>query len=301
MKLLITGATGLIGRKLITSCLELGYEINYLTTKTKKLTSIPNGKGFLWNPSEGTIDASCFDGVEVIVNLVGATIAKRWTKAYKKEIVRSRTVSIRVLADALRARPHGVRHMISASAIGVYPNSFIKYYTEDSVAEGSDFLNRVVSEWELALDHFGAIGVGVAKLRIGLVLANHGGAYPQLEKPIRMNVGAAFGTGKQWQSWIHLEDVAGIFVHVIKEELTGVYNVVAPNPVSNNVMTMTIAEVLDKRIILPNIPKIVMRLLLGEMHVLLFASQRVSSKKIQDSGYQFEYENLNPTIKALIK
>merc|ERR1711974_188869 len=132
--------------------------------------------------------------------------------------------------------------------------------------------------------------------RIGLVLSNKGGALPEIAKPIRFGAGAAFGDGEQWQSWIHIEDLASLFVYVAENRLEGVFNGVAPNPVSNSELTKITARVLDKPLILPNIPKIAMKVVLGEMHILLFESQRVSSQKIEEAGFNFMFNHLEPAI-----
>ena len=300
MNLLITGATGLIGQEIVTKCHQEGYIVHYLTTSKSKIKNLPNYKGFFWNPKNGEIDTACLNGVEVIINLAGATISKRWTKSYKKVILQSRISSLDLLAKTLRENSHTVRQLVSASAIGIYPDSKTKYYTEASSNRSSSFLGMVVKEWELAAYQFAALQIDVVKIRIGLVIAKKGGAFPEMAKPIKLGVGATFGSGDQWQSWIHVEDVARIFVHAVKEELTGVYNAVAPNPISNKTLTHLIADAYDKKIILPGIPKFVMKLILGDMHILLYDSQRVSGQKIQRTGFEFKFDNCKRAIAAVV-
>ena len=144
------------------------------------------------------------------------------------------------------------------------------------------------------------MGSKVAKVRIGLVLAKDGGALPEIVKPIKFGAGAAFGDGKQWQSWIHVQDLASIFMYVLQYQLEGIYNGVAPNAVTNKELTKAAASVLQRPLILPNIPRFVMKLALGEMHILLFESQRVSSQKIEDKGFDFTYANLRPALEDLL-
>ncbi|MBP2834181.1 TIGR01777 family oxidoreductase [Aquimarina sp. U1-2] len=300
MKILITGATGMIGQEIVTLCHQSNIDVHYLTTSKSKLEKTANYKGFFWDPENNQIDVECFDGVEVIINLVGATIAKRWTSSYKQEIINSRVETANLILASLKDIDHHVRHIVSASAIGIYPSSFQKYYREDSPEEDTGFLGKVVKKWEDAVLAFQNIGVQVSLLRIGLVLSNDGGAFPKIAQPIRYGLGAVFGNGNQWQSWIHIADLARMFMFIVREELSGIYNAVAPNPVSNEKLTHTIANTMNKKIILPGIPKFVMQLVLGEMHVLLYASQRVSSTKISNEDFNFKYENVTPAVKDLI-
>lgn len=296
MTVLITGATGLIGREIVKQCHDKGFNVHYLTTSKSKLATESNYKGFFWNPNNNEIDHSCFDGVSTIINLVGASISKRWTESYKKEILESRTKTAQLLQDTIRLYNYNIKHVVSASAIGIYPSSFTNYYDEAYDQNSDSFLGTVVAQWEDAIDGFKELGCKVAKIRIGLVLARQGGALPEIIKPIKFGAGAAFGNGKQWQSWIHVTDLANIFLHVVAHKLEGVYNGVAPNAVTNSELTKTMAKVLHRPLIMPNIPKPLMKLILGEMHMLLFESQRVSSDKIKAKGFYFKYANLKPAL-----
>ncbi len=300
MKVLITGATGLIGQEIVRLCHQSDIDVHYLTTSKNKLSTTSNYTGYFWNPKNGEIDVNCFEGVEVIINLVGASVAKRWTSAYKKEIINSRIVTANLLLETLKTKKHSVRQIISASAIGIYPDSFQNYYMEDSPERDTSFLGEVVTKWEDAVLQFKTIGIDVSLLRIGLVLSGHGGAFPKIAKPIQYGFGAFFGNGKQWQSWIHIQDLARMFMYVMHEELNGVFNAVAPNPVSNKKLTRAIAEKLDKKIVLPNVPRLTLKLFLGEMHILLFSSQRVCSNRISASGFGFRYDHIVSAIDDLI-
>jgi len=297
---LITGATGLIGQEIVKVCHENNWSVRYLTTSKHKLSNQDNYKGFYWNPSSKEIDISCFENVDTIINLVGATISKRWTPDYKKEIISSRTETVKLLFDTIKAHSFPIEQMVSASAIGIYPSSQTNYYEEDFEKTSDSFLGHVVEKWEAAVDQFSSLGIKVSKIRIGLVLSREGGALPEIIKSMRFGAGAAFGDGQQWQSWIHIEDLAKLFLHVADKNLEGVFNGVAPNPVSNNELTKAAAKVLRKPLILPNIPKFVMKLVLGEMHLLLFESQRVSSQKIEETGFDFTHHHLGPTLADLL-
>lgn len=302
MKVLITGATGLVGNELTALCLENNLEVNYLTTRQDKLKSIEGAQGFYWNPTTNDIDIKCFEGVSAIVNLAGASIAKRWTKEYKEEIRTSRVVSLVTLRKGLeKSDVSAIKSFVSASAIGIYPNSLSDYYTEETRKVDDSFIGAIVQEWEQEIDNLNTFDFNIAKIRIGLVLSSKGGALPSMVKPLRNYVGAAFGTGKQWQSWIHIEDLARLFLFAVQNELQGVYNGVAPNPVTNVRLTKEIAAVLKKPLLLPNIPQIMMKGILGEMSYLLFASQRVSSKKIEDRGFNFNFKNIGNALEDLFQ
>ncbi len=301
MRILITGATGLIGQEIVKLCHEKDIQVHYLTTSKSKIENLDNYKGFYWNPKEERIDTQCFKGVDAIIHLAGATVAKRWTPAYKKTIINSRKNTTELLINSLKGETHQIKHVVSASAIGVYPDSLTNYYDQTFNQISPSFLGQVVHIWENAVDGFAQVGIGVSKIRIGLVLSEKGGALPQMAKPIKLGLGAAFGSGKQWQSWIHIKDLARLFLFVTENQLTGVYNGVAPNPVSNGDVTKTVAKVLKKPLFLPNIPKFFMKLVLGDMHILLFESQRVSSKTIQDKGFHFKFNYLEPALVDLLE
>ena len=300
MRVLITGATGLIGQEIVKLCHEKDIKVNYLTTSKSKIVQEENYKGFYWNPKAKEIDADCFKGVDAIVHLAGATVSKRWTPSYKKEILSSRTETTALLVNTLRELSHTVKQVVSASAIGIYPDSLINYYDESHNEISSSFLGQVVSVWEQASDEFSKLNITVSKIRIGLVLSNKGGALMEIVKPIKFGLGADFGNGKQWQSWIHIHDLANLFLYVLQNNLSGVYDGVAPNPISNSELTKTAASVLHKPLFMPNIPKFFMKLVLGEMHILLFESQRVSSKKIADEGFLFKFNYLEPALNNLL-
>jgi uncharacterized protein (TIGR01777 family) len=293
---LITGATGLIGQEIVKICHDQNMNVHYLTTSKNKLTTTDNYKGFYWNPDTKEIDIFCFEGVDTIINLVGASISKRWTDSYKKEIITSRTETAQLLLDTIKLNNFPIKQIVSASAIGIYPNSVTNYYEEDEPSVSASFLGQVVEQWEAVVDQFASAGIQLAKIRVGLVLSTKGGALPEIAKPIRLGLGAAFGSGEQWQSWIHIKDLARLFVFAVTNNLEGTYNGVAPNPVSNLELTKTVAKTLHKPLILPNIPKFAMKLVLGEMHILLFESQRVSASKIEETGFDFEYHHLEPAL-----
>ncbi len=300
MRILITGATGLIGHELVKQCAQQEIAVNYLTTNPENIEQKPDYQGFLWDPKKKEIDVECLEGVEAIIHLAGASVAKRWTDKHKEAIINSRIQTANLLFDTLKKNENEVSHFISASAIGAYPASRTALYHEDYPNYSPDFLGQVVKAWETEANHFKKLNVAVTKIRIGVVLAENGGALPQLTKPIKGYVGAPLGSGKQWQSWIHLEDLAAIFLYCLQNDLTGVYNAVAPNPVTNKTLTKEVARVLKKPLWLPNIPPIALKIMLGEMANMVLEGQKVSSKKITDAHYNFKFQELKPALNDLL-
>ena len=299
MKVLITGATGLIGNELVALLLQNGVSIHYLTTSKKKIENQPNYKGFYWNPEQGSINENCLMGVNAIIHLAGATISKRWTKSYKQEIIESRLLSSAVLFKALKNHPNQVQQIVSASGTAIYPNNDKVIYDENAIEIDNSFLGNVVLKWEESVDKFKSLGLKVCKLRTGIVLSDKGGALIEMAKPIKMGIGSPFGTGKQIQSWIHIHDIAALYFFAISNDLEGVYNAVAPNPVSNEKLSLAIATVLKKPLFMPNIPKFIMKLLLGEMHELLFENRNISSQKIVEKGFVFKYKTIDEAMENI--
>ena len=301
MTILITGATGLVGQELVNLLLQNGYTIHYLSTSKSKLVSQNNYKGFFWNPKKSEIDTNALTGVEVIIHLAGASVAKKWTTAYKEEIIESRVLSTQLLYQTLQKNSHQVKQIISASAVGIYPDSLTDIYHETDLDIDVSFLGNVVKQWENEVSQFEKLEIIVSKIRIGIVLAKNGGALQEMAKPIKYGVGAAFGSGEQYQSWIHVQDLVAIFQFVMENRLPGIYNGVAPYPVTNSELTKAIAKTLGKPLFFPNIPKFVMKLILGEMHQILFSSQHVSCRKILDENFQFKFASLDKALNYLLK
>lgn len=297
MKVLITGATGLVGNELVSLLLKNGMHINYLTTSERKIQSETQYRGFLWDPEKGEIDESCIEDVKAIIHLAGASISRRWTDSYKEEILESRVVSANLLHNLLKSNPNTVEHFITASAIGVYPDSREKVYSEDDSDVDNSFLGQVVMKWEQAAGRIAKLGIPVAKVRTGLVLSGKGGMLKEIAKPVRLGLGASFGSGAQIQSWIHIRDLVGIYHFILTHNLEGVYNAVAPYPVTQKKLINSIADTLDMPYFLPGIPRFVMKAALGEMSSMLYMSQNVSAKKIIGEGYQFKYLSLEKALK----
>lgn len=299
MKILITGATGLIGNELVKHLLAKNHTIHYLTTSKAKIEAESNYIGFYWNPELGQIDENCIYGVDVIVHLAGANIAKRWTDAYKQEIIESRILSSELLFNLVKKTPNQIKQIISASGTAIYPDSITQKYNETSLETEDSFLSNVVKKWEESVNVFQVLGIKVCKLRTGIVLSNKGGALPEIVKPIKLGFGSVMGSGKQMQSWIHITDLVALYHFAIENQFEGVYNAVTPNPISNKVLTKTIAKTLKKPLWLPNTPEFVMKVILGEMSYLLFSSKNLSADKILAAGFQFQFLDIEKAVSDL--
>lgn len=297
MKILITGATGLVGTEIVKQSLTKNYTVHYLTTSRDKIVNEKNYKGFYWNPSSQEIDTNCLNGIDTIINLAGASISKRWTTSHKKTILNSRIASLQLLHQLLSENTHSVKHVCSASALGIYPSSFTKKYDELDEEVSTSFLGEVVEAWENEVDSFQSLDLKISKIRIGIVLSKNGGALTEMVKPVKLGAAAALSPGKQWQSWIHVSDLAKLFLFSVEEKLTGTYNGVASNPVTNKEMTKEIAKQLEKPFFLPNVPAFVMKLMLGEMSSIVLESQYLKNDKIKNAGFDFEYETVVEALK----
>jgi uncharacterized protein (TIGR01777 family) len=298
LHVLITGGTGLIGLPLTQALLAKGYQVSHLSRSPGKN---PQVKTYLWNVDMGQIDADCINGVDTIIHLAGAGIAdKRWTKKRKQLLINSRTKSIQLIYKLLKQNPeHRVKNIISASATGYYSNRGNELLTEDSKPM-HDFLGTCCIEWEKAVDEGKEFNLNVTKFRTGVILTTKGGALPPLALPVKFYIGAALGNGKQYIPWIHLQDAVDMYLQAIEGHLPpDVYNMVAPNPVTNKQLTQAVARQLHKPLWLPNVPAFALKLALGEMSLVVLASTNVSAQKVENAGYQFKYNNIADALKNI--
>ena len=301
MKILITGATGLIGTELVSLLLQNGIAIHYLTTSKDKIKSQLNYQGFYWNPAQGIIDENCLMGVDAIIHLAGASIAKRWTDSYKTEILESRIIATNTLFKAVKENPNQITQIVSASGTAIYPDSNGNVYKEEDNRLDDSFLSNVVVKWEESVDKFRLLNIKVCKLRTGVVFAKNGGALQEMIKPFRFGLGSNFGDGSQISSWIHVQDLAAMYLFAVKNSWEGTYNAVAPFPVSNSELTRSLAQQLHRPIWLPAIPKWVMKLILGDMHELLFNNKKISAQKAIDAGFRFQFPKVEKALQEILQ
>ena len=301
MKVLITGATGLIGSRIVKDCLERDIKVNFLTTRKNKIDSILGCHGFYWDPQKNIIDLKCFNDVDSIINLSGASIFRIWTKKNKELILNSRVQSLNFLRDTIEENNIKINSIISASGIGAYPSSNEKEFDENEKERSNYFLSDVIKEWEKATLSFKNITKNVSIVRIGLVLSKDGGVLKQTMQPMSFGFGVYFGKGNQWQSWIHIKDISRLFLHINEKAFSGIYNGVAPTPLSNFDFTKMVSKIRRGVLFLIPVPRLFFRLIFGEMHIILFKSQKVSSEKIQSKGFTFIYENLENTLKNILQ
>lgn len=302
MKILVSGATGLVGSVLLEQAIAQGYEIHFLTTRKNQLDTISEAKGFYWNPKKNEIDFKCFEGVEVLIHLAGASISQRWTTKNKKEILDSRVDGTNLLVNTLKQFDgnHQLKQVVAASAIGIYPSSFSSVYTEEYTPQSNSFLEEVVIAWEKAEDGFARLGIKLCKLRIGLVLTVKGGVLGPLKTPTWFGLGAAFGNGQQTQSWIHVDDLVNLSLQAATDQWEGIFNAVSPQPVSQKEFTRTLAKAMRRPYFMPSLPQLPIRLVMGEMSTLIFNSQNVSAAKVVQKGFMYQYPDLFPAIKSLL-
>ncbi len=298
-RVVITGGTGLIGSRL-KELLEIkGYEVCFLSRSSKKKEDVTF---YSWDIDKKEIDLNAIENTDYIVHLAGANIGeKRWTESRKKEIVNSRVSSGQLLLNQFKENKFKLKAFISASAIGYYGAiTSEKVYTEEDLP-GNDFLGKTCEKWEESISDFEKLGIRTVKIRTGLVLSKKGSALDKLIIPFKWGIGSPSGSGKQFMPWIHIDDLCGIYIKAIEDsKMEGVYNAVAKECCTNNTFCKTLSEVLQKPFFFPNIPSILLKIILGEMSDLILKGSMVSSNKISQSGYKFIYPNLKEALENVL-
>lgn len=296
MHIVIAGGTGYIGQHLVAYYTNKQHHITLISRTTSGQFST-NVSSLTWDQIRA--EPQRLEGTDVIINLAGSSINQRWTESGKKLILQSRLDSaarIAELVEALETKPQVV---INASGMSIYGTSETDTYDETSPARITDFLAGVVEQWEAAADQI--IGTRLVKLRIGLVLSKDGGAFPKMLMPYRLGVGGPIGSGKQVLSWIHIEDMIRLIDFCIKhEEIDGAVNAVGPEPVTNDVLGRTIANIIHRPYLFP-LPAFVMKLLFGELSILLLEGQRVLPRVLQEHGFAFKYPTVELALRNILR
>jgi hypothetical protein len=296
MKIIISGASGLIGKRLVEQLQQNGHDVVRLVRRAASTGEI------MWDPKAGVLSASALEGADAVIHLSGAGIGdKRWTSSYKREILESRTITTNLIATTIANMNRKPSVFLSGSAIGIYGPRGDEQLTEVST-DGTSFLADVCKQWEDAAKPASDAGIRTVLLRTGIVLTTKGGALKKQLPLFQLGLGGKFGNGKQWQSWISIDDEVGAIEHLLTANVSGAVNLTAPNPVTNAEFTSTLARVVKRPAILPIPPFAPKAILGGELaDALLFTGQRVIPAALNASGYQFVHPTLEVALRALLK
>jgi len=301
---LITGGIGMVGTSLTQLLLSKGYQVIVLT-RQPRVSNVPNLTYAVWDIDKGYIDPSAIHNADTIVHLAGAGVAdKRWSKKRKQEIVDSRVLSGALLVKYLTENSHQVKTLVAASAIGWYgpdtAQSLINGFVETDPVDGA-YLGATCKSWEESVKPIEALGIRLVTLRIGIVLNKKGGALAEFIKPAQFGMATIFGNGKQMVSWIHHHDLCKMMIHGIETaSIKGVYNAVSPDPISNKDLIIAITKKLRGFYLPIPVPAFVLKIMLGEMSIEILKSAKVSSKKIQEAGFNFDYPTLHSALNDLL-
>lgn len=296
LQVAITGASGLIGRPLCTALEAAGHQ------PIKVVRRGPRSDEIGWKPSEGSIDAAAFEGLDAVVNLAGEPIVpKRWSDAYRKRLVESRTKGTALIANTLVDAKNGPKRFLNASAIGYYGNRGSEQLDESS-EPGSGFLVELVKQWEAAAQPAIDAGISTAFLRTGIVLSPNGGALKKMLPLFKLGLGGRFGSGDQYMSWITLNDQVNAIIHLLESDGEGPFNLTAPNPVTNSQLTKALSRVLKRPALLP-VPEFGPKLLFGTeaAQAILFDSARIYPKALQADGYSFQQPEIEMALRKVLK
>lgn len=305
MNVLITGGSGLVGTRLTEILIERGFSVSHLTRKVEdKIIGGKSVKTYLWDIKNGTLDKNALLEADYLVHLAGAGIAdENWSDERKKEIIDSRTKSLGLIVSKLKVIPNKLISFVSASGIGYYGANTGNEQIIEQHPAGKDFVADCCIQWEAGADKIQALGIRTVKLRTGIVLSEKGGALPRLTQPVRWGVGAALGTGKQWQSWIHLDDLCEMYIKsLMDKQMTGAYNAVAPNPITNHELTKISAQVLKRPFWMPNVPAFALKLVFGEMANIVLGGNYVLNQRItQETDFNYKFVDVRKALADLLK
>lgn len=295
--ILITGGSGLIGGKITDILKEKNHKVAWLSTSLKN-DDVKDVKIFNWDPVMNKVDDDASGWSDYVIHLAGAGVAdKRWTQARKKEILQSRTQSTNLLHEHLSGSDQKPKAIISASAIGYYGYKTTDKVLDEETEPGSDFLSEVTKEWENHTEAFSNLNIRNVRLRIGIVLDKEGGALKEMTGP---SVLTPLGSGKQWMPWIHVDDLASMFVYALENDsISGVYNAAATNQVNNKTLTKMLAKACGKPYLGIGVPGFILKLLLGEMAEMVLEGTRVSNNKILNAGFQFKFDKIEDALQDI--
>ncbi|MDX2173581.1 MAG: TIGR01777 family oxidoreductase [Bacteroidota bacterium] len=299
-KVLITGGSGLLGKAISEILLKNNYEVAWLSREEGRYNSV---KKYKWDVGNGYIDERAFDNVEHIIHLAGAGIAdKKWTIDYKAEIINSRIQSSELLYNSIKKLKIPIKTFVGASAVGFYGARSGEELINEHERPVNDFLSRTCVAWESSYTAFKELGIRTPIIRIGVVLSNNGGAYKKMLPPFKCNLGCSIGSGKQYFPWIHINDIANIFVYALENQaLSEIYNGTGTEAITMNTFSKQLAKSIHRFTFLPNVPKFLLKLVLGESHLMITEGLKISNKKIKDTGFKFKFEKLSDALEDLAK
>jgi uncharacterized protein (TIGR01777 family) len=289
-KILITGGTGLVGKRLTAMLKERKHEVRILSRNPKGLNE------FKWDVSKSFIDDKALDNIDFIIHLAGAGIAdKRWSNERKKVIIDSRVDTANLLFHKIKAQNISLTGFISASGSNYYGAQTSDKIFEEKDDAGTDFLGDVCQKWEAAANQFKELNIPVTILRTGVVLSKKGGALEKMKTPVISPLGA----GQQYMSWIHIDDLCNVYIKAIEEDFRGVYNTVSPEYQTSNSFSKTLAKAIKRPYLPIAVPGFLLKLVFGELAIILLEGSRLSSQKIENKGFVFKYSNLKEALKSL--
>ncbi len=300
--ILITGGSGLVGRKLSRLLIEKGYKVIWLSRERYVKAEIPR---YRWDYRRNEIDKEAVEQADVIIHLAGSNLGEdSWTRQKKQSIVESRVQTAQLLLDTLKSMDKKIDAFISASAIGFYGvKTTDKIFTEEDASVESDFLSRTCRKWEDAAFRFQQeLDVRTVALRTAFVISKNSDAFRKMVLPTRFGLGAPIGSGNQYMSWIHIEDLCQLYLKAIEDtSMQGAYNAVAPQFINNADFMHALAKVMRRPFFMPHVPAFFMRLIMGEAADMILGGSRISAQKIQDAGYEFQYDTSEKAFKASLK
>ena len=302
MKVVVTGATGFVGQVIVKKLLASGHEVVVLTRNIAKGAILLGNdcKYFQWNDSNSLPPLEALEGSDGVINLMGETISKRWDDQQKKKIYHSRIDSTRRLVEAIEKLNKKPKVFVSTSAVGVYGNRDSEEITETS-SVANDFLANVCKDWENEANKAKNHGMRVVIVRVGVVLGKGSAALSKMLPVFKLGAGGPVGSGKQYMSWIHVEDLASIFVEALNDNTyQGVYNGTSPNPATNKDFGHTLGKVLHRPAFAPA-PAFMMKLMFGEMSQILLEGQKVLPKKLREKNFRFRYPTLEMALTESIR